>query len=283
MLHRDAIRPLDPRQLVRPVGPSEACRKIVELTLGHLHTEGLHLRFIGYNGHAAIVERSASLRNKTHITPVVIARGSRLSGRQQQARRNDAAILAAARAVFVTDPDAPIAAVADHAGVNISSLYRRFPSKEELIRQLCSEGLRSYIEIAQAAIDDEGDPWGVFANFMRRIMEADNHALTVRLAGRFTPNRTEPARCEAGVRPQRAAGGPSEGRRRTARRRRCQRPDVRVRAGLVFAGVDTTAHCPAAVPLPRAAPRRVAGSRTHAVTRTSADGKGGGGPLADAP
>jgi AcrR family transcriptional regulator len=120
----------------------------------------------------------------------VIARGSRLSGRQEQARRNDAAILAAARAVFVTDPDAPIAAVADHAGVNISSLYRRFPSKEELIRQLCSEGLRSYIEIAQAAIDDdEGDPWEVFATFMRRIMEADNHALTVRLAGRFTPNQ----------------------------------------------------------------------------------------------
>jgi len=120
---------------------------------------------------------------------MVIARGSRLSGRQEQARRNDAAILAAARAVFVTDPDAPIAAVADHAGVNISSLYRRFPSKEELIRQLCSDGLRSYIEIAQAAIDDEGDPWDVFATFMRRIMEADNHALTVRLAGRFTPNQ----------------------------------------------------------------------------------------------
>ena len=189
MLPRDAVRPLDSWQLVRPLGLGEACCEIVQVALGHLDTERLHLRFIGYNGHSAIVERSASLRNKTHITPVVIARGSRLSGRQQQARRNDEAILAAARAVFVTDPDAPIAAVADHAGVNISSLYRRFPSKEELIRQLCSDGLGSYIEIAQAAIADEGDPWEVFATFMRRIIEADNHALTVRLAGRFTPNQ----------------------------------------------------------------------------------------------
>jgi AcrR family transcriptional regulator len=113
----------------------------------------------------------------------------RLSGRQAEARRNDAAILASARAVFVADPDAPIAAVAQHAGVNISSLYRRFPSKEELIRQLCSGGLRRYLEIAQAAVDDRaGEPWEVFATFMRRIVEADGHALTANLAGRFTPN-----------------------------------------------------------------------------------------------
>ena len=136
-----------------------------------------------------ILERSASVRKRAGKDSVVTADQPRLSGRQEQARRNDAAILAAARALFVADPDAPIAAVAKHAGVNISSLYRRFASKEELIRRLCSDGLRSYIEIAQAAIDDEeGERWEVFATFMRRIMEADNHALTVRLAGRFIPN-----------------------------------------------------------------------------------------------
>ncbi len=137
-----------------------------------------------------ILERSASLRKVAGKDSVVTADQPRLSGRQEQARRNDAAILAAARTVFVADPDAPIAAVAKHAGVNISSLYRRFDSKEELIRRLCSDGLQTYIEIAQAAIDDEeGEQWGVFSAFMRRIMEADNHALTVRLAGRFTPTR----------------------------------------------------------------------------------------------
>jgi AcrR family transcriptional regulator len=111
-----------------------------------------------------------------------------LSGRRGEARRNDAAILESARAVFVADPDAPIAAVAQHAGVGISALYRRYASKEELLRKLCGDGLRLYIDIARAAVEDEGgDPWDGFATFMRRIVEADTLTLTINLAGRFTP------------------------------------------------------------------------------------------------
>jgi AcrR family transcriptional regulator len=111
-----------------------------------------------------------------------------LSGRRAEARRNDATILESARAVFLTDPDAPIAAVAERAGVGMSALYRRYPSKEELLRKLCGDGLRLYIDIATAAVEDEeGDPWHVLATFMRRIVEADTHTLTINLAGRFTP------------------------------------------------------------------------------------------------
>jgi AcrR family transcriptional regulator len=111
-----------------------------------------------------------------------------LSGRRGQAARNDETILASAREVFVADPDAPVSAVAEHARVGISSLYRRYASKEELLRKLCSDGLQLYIDIARAAVeDDSGDPWEVFATFMERIVEADTHALTRNLAGRFTP------------------------------------------------------------------------------------------------
>jgi hypothetical protein len=42
-----------------------------------------------------------------------------LSGRRAQAARNDQRILEAARAAFVADADAPIAAVAERAGVGI--------------------------------------------------------------------------------------------------------------------------------------------------------------------
>jgi AcrR family transcriptional regulator len=109
-------------------------------------------------------------------------------GRQDEARRNDAAILASARAVFVADPDSPIAAVAEHAGVNIASLYRRFASKEDLLRKLCSDGLQTYIDIAREALGNEtDDPWEVFITFMERVVATDSHALTVRLAGRFVP------------------------------------------------------------------------------------------------
>jgi AcrR family transcriptional regulator len=110
-----------------------------------------------------------------------------LSGRRAQAARNDRLILEAARAVFVADPEAPISAVAERAGVGISALYRRYPSKEELLRQLCGDGLRTYIAAVEAAVADEGDPWRAFATFMERVVEADTHSLTLRLAGTFTP------------------------------------------------------------------------------------------------
>jgi AcrR family transcriptional regulator len=110
-----------------------------------------------------------------------------LSGRRAQAARNDQLILDAARAVFIADPGAPIAAVAERAGVGISALYRRYASKEDLLRKLCGDGLRRYIAEAEAALADVGDPWAAFADFMRRIVDADTHSLTQRLAGTFTP------------------------------------------------------------------------------------------------
>ncbi len=108
-----------------------------------------------------------------------------LSGRRAQAARNDTLILDAARAVFIADPDAPIGAVAERAGVGISALYRRYGSKEELLRHLAAEGLQRYIAAAEAALRDDGDPWEAFARFLRRIVDADTHSLTARLAGTF--------------------------------------------------------------------------------------------------
>jgi AcrR family transcriptional regulator len=64
-----------------------------------------------------------------------------LSGRRAQAARNDERILEAARAVFLADPGAPISEVAKQAKVGIGALYRRFASKEEVLRRLSSDGL----------------------------------------------------------------------------------------------------------------------------------------------
>ncbi len=110
-----------------------------------------------------------------------------LNGRRVQAARNNQQILDAARAVFVADPTAPIAAVAARAGVGIGALYRRYRSKDELLQRLSGDGLQRYIAEAEAALADDGDPWDAFARFMRRVVEADTHSLTLRLAGTFTP------------------------------------------------------------------------------------------------
>ncbi|WP_039802569.1 TetR/AcrR family transcriptional regulator [Nocardia araoensis] len=110
-----------------------------------------------------------------------------LPGRKAQAARNDGLILEAARAVFLADATAPISAVAERAGVGISALYRRYPSKEVLLRTLCHGGLRRYNAEAEAALEDP-DGWRGLVGFLERVVDADVHSLTVHLAGTFTPD-----------------------------------------------------------------------------------------------
>ncbi|WP_330250838.1 TetR/AcrR family transcriptional regulator [Nocardia sp. NBC_00565] len=122
---------------------------------------------------------------KTSDTPAQ----KRLPGRKAQAARNDGLILEAARAVFLADTNAPIAAVAERAGVGISALYRRYPSKEVLLRTLCYEGLRRYNAEADAALEDS-DGWHGLVGFLERVVDADVHSLAVHLAGTFTPDES---------------------------------------------------------------------------------------------
>ena len=110
-----------------------------------------------------------------------------LSGRRREAARNDAVILDAARSVFLQDPSAPVAAVAARAKVGISALYRRYPSKEDLLRELARDGLLRYTAELEAALADNGDPWLVYADCLTRILDGGSQALAQHLAGTFTP------------------------------------------------------------------------------------------------
>jgi AcrR family transcriptional regulator len=113
-----------------------------------------------------------------------------LSGRQAEAARNDQRILESARAVFVSDPDAPITAVAKHAGVGISALYTRYGSKEELLRRLCTDALLQVVRDTEEAIEQVKagrDCWQVLADFMRRRVDAGTSSMTLALAGKFVP------------------------------------------------------------------------------------------------
>jgi AcrR family transcriptional regulator len=118
---------------------------------------------------------------------VSATRPSPLSGRRAQAARNDQLILDAARTVFVADPQAPITAVAKQAGVGISALYTRYGSKEELLRKLCQDGLQRFVDETEVALADDRDDWTAFADYMRRLVDADTSSMTLALAGTFTP------------------------------------------------------------------------------------------------
>jgi len=109
------------------------------------------------------------------------------SGRARQAARNDETILQAAREVFLEDHRAPISAVAERAGVGISALYRRYAGKEDLLRTLCHDGLQWFIAEAEQA-QRQTDDWTAFETFLRGVVDADVHSLTVHLAGTFPPS-----------------------------------------------------------------------------------------------
>lgn len=117
-------------------------------------------------------------------------------GRQAQAAHNDELILQAAREVFLADPGAPISAVAERAGVGIGALYHRYASKEDLLRTLCRNGQQVYLAEVQRALSSGSDPWQAFTGFLRRIVAANTHGLTARLAGMFEPTPEQMAMAE---------------------------------------------------------------------------------------
>lgn len=110
-----------------------------------------------------------------------------LSGRRREAARNDVGILDAAREVFLADPAAPVASVAARANVGISALYRRYASKEVLLRELARDGLTRYSTELEHALADDRDAWTVYSECLMRILDGGSQALAQRLAGTFTP------------------------------------------------------------------------------------------------
>jgi AcrR family transcriptional regulator len=119
-----------------------------------------------------------------------------LRGRQAQAARNDELILRAAREVFLADPTAPISTVAERAGVGIGALYHRYAGKEDLLRTLCRNGQEIYLTEIKRALASDDEPWDAFTGFLRRIVAANTHGLTVRLAGTFVPTAEQLALAE---------------------------------------------------------------------------------------
>lgn len=142
-----------------------------------------------------------------------------LSGRRREAARNDVGILDAARSVFLEDPSAPISAVAARAKVGISALYRRYPSKEDLLRELARDGLVRYAADLEGALADDRDPRLVYADCLARILDGGSQALAQRLAGTFEPTP------ELSALAQRASALANEVHR-TAQRHKVLRDDV---------------------------------------------------------
>jgi AcrR family transcriptional regulator len=88
------------------------------------------------------------------------------------ARRNRERILAAARDVFAEQgPDAPLEEVARRARLGIGTLYRRFPDRGSLIREVALDVLTRAAEESAAARDQEPDPFRALARYLHRMLD----------------------------------------------------------------------------------------------------------------
>lgn len=82
------------------------------------------------------------------------------------ARRNREKVLRAARAVFAEEGrDAQMDDVARRADVGVGTVYRHFPTKDELLWALCDEVFTDVAAFARQALELE-DPWEAFLAVM---------------------------------------------------------------------------------------------------------------------
>jgi AcrR family transcriptional regulator len=98
------------------------------------------------------------------------------------AQRNLEHVLRAAREVFgELGYGAPMEDVARRARVGVGTVYRRFPSKDVLVRRIAEEETARLTEQARAALGQEQEPWSALSRFLRTSVASG--------AGRLLPPR----------------------------------------------------------------------------------------------
>lgn len=105
--------------------------------------------------------------------PVAEARPQRAD-----ARRNRERVLAAAREALADHGlEAQMDDIAARAGVGVGTVYRHFPTKEDLVGALVADRWRSLAEAAGPSLDAE-DPWQGLSDYLWRAarLQRDNRA-----------------------------------------------------------------------------------------------------------
>ena len=88
------------------------------------------------------------------------------------ARRNREKIVEAARASFAEyGLETQMDDIARRAGVGVGTLYRHFPTKDALVRAIVQRHMERMAELGRDMLGREGEPWDVFAGFLRSCGE----------------------------------------------------------------------------------------------------------------
>ncbi|PSM39316.1 TetR family transcriptional regulator [Streptomyces dioscori] len=93
---------------------------------------------------------------------------SRTTPLRVDAQRNLEHVLRAAREVFgELGYGAPMEDVARRARVGVGTVYRRFPSKDVLVRRIAEEETSRLTDQARSALGQEDEPWSALSRFLR--------------------------------------------------------------------------------------------------------------------
>jgi len=85
------------------------------------------------------------------------------------AERNRQRLIASAREMFAgRGLDVPMEDIARHAGVGVATLYRRFPTRADLIAGAFEAKMTAYADAGAEALADP-DPWAGFCGYIERV------------------------------------------------------------------------------------------------------------------
>ncbi|MEU9120521.1 helix-turn-helix domain-containing protein [Streptomyces sp. NPDC048506] len=122
----------------------------------------------GSNGNSNSNNGSGSADGVTGTTAVGAGAGGRSTPLRVDAQRNLEHVLRAAREVFgELGYGAPMEDVARRARVGVGTVYRRFPSKDVLVRRIAEEETSRLTDQARTALGQEDDPWSALSRFLR--------------------------------------------------------------------------------------------------------------------
>ncbi|MEU5219561.1 helix-turn-helix domain-containing protein [Streptomyces sp. NPDC020807] len=102
------------------------------------------------------------------------------------ALRNRERIVSAAREMFVEfGPQVPYDEVARRAGVGNATLYRNFPERADLVREVVLSLMAGVTELAERAAEEEADTFAALRRFTHAAADARIGALCPMLDGAF--------------------------------------------------------------------------------------------------
>jgi AcrR family transcriptional regulator len=148
---------------------------------------------------------------------------SRTTPLRVDAQRNLEHVLRAAREVFgELGYGAPMEDVARRARVGVGTVYRRFPSKDVLVRRIAEEETSRLTDQARSALGQEDEPWSALSRFLRtsvasgagrllppqilRVGVADEGGRALLDEARVPQQRTQPGTGELRLVPEESAG-----------------------------------------------------------------------------